>query len=263
MEKSVRIIVMDTETVGTRKKHLLDIGYYLIELKGKDRKILKTFNYLIDTVIDNNYFMENDKFIDNEKYKQYLAMLKKGEIKKISLKKCFKLINKDIKNFKVKYLYAYNSKFDSAVFKADSEYNKLINPLEGVKVIDLYALACNCLINSKDYYNWAIKNNQITDSGNYIKSSVETLIRYLNNDLNFIEKHTALSDSRCELQILYKMLDIGKNIFDTTDKIKLVKIDCIKSQRVKINGNIYILKYDKIINRKNLKIYSNSSLSKE
>lgn len=261
--ETVNIIVMDTETVGGKNRHLLDVGYYLVELKGTERTVLKTFNYLVEDVIDNKYFMENDMFINLERYHYYLEMLKARTIKKVSFKRLMKMIDKDISKYNAKFLYAYNSTFDAGVFKEDCKYHGLPNPLEKIQVIDLYAQACSCLLNTKEYYNWAIENNQITKSGNFLASGVEPLTKYLNQDIDFVEEHRALSDSYHELQILYKMLDMGKDIFSTTDKIKKVKLDIRKQERVQINNVMYIIDYKKITNFKDRKVYYDSTITEE
>lgn len=254
------IIVLDTETVGTKNRHLLDIGYIIINFNGNEFKVIKEFNCLVSEVIDNVYFMENDTFIDNEKYSHYLNMLKKGTIKKHKLKTVFNMIEKDMKKHKVEYMFAYNSGFDSGVFKSESEYNSLKNPFDNIQVVDLWALSCKYIVSTQDYYDWAIKNNQLTASRLYISSGVESVIKYLSSNLEFEEEHRALSDSRFEFIILQELFKRGANIFDNSYKKKLVESNILNVETIEIDKKLYEITYSKTIIQKNIKKYYKSSI---
>ena len=53
-----------------------------------------------------------------------------------------------------------------------------------------------------------------TKSGKFIPTSVEGVTKYLNQDTEFVEEHTALSDVYWELRILCECGKRGQNIFE-------------------------------------------------
>lgn len=77
-------------------------------------------------------------------------------------------------------------------------------------IVDLWGLACDRLINIPKYKKFCLDNSYVTNSVMYFKTSAEIVYKYLNNDLNFEEEHTALSDSEIETAILAKCLKKGK-----------------------------------------------------
>lgn len=64
---------------------------------------------------------------------------------------------------------------------------------------------------SRNYFNFIEKNNYLTEKGNPI-SKAEIVYRYLFDENNFIEEHTALEDSKIELSILLKAFKTKKKL---------------------------------------------------
>lgn len=75
---------------------------------------------------------------------------------------------------------------------------------------DLWGLSCNRLINKEKYKNYCLKNNLLTSSAMYFKTSAETCFQYVMKEYQFVEDHTALSDAEIESKILIKALKKGK-----------------------------------------------------
>ena len=71
-------------------------------------------------------------------------------------------------------------------------------------------IACEKLINIDRYRDYCLKNDLLTASVLYFKTSAETSFQYLTAQHNFVEDHTALSDATIEAQILTKALKKGK-----------------------------------------------------
>ena len=78
-------------------------------------------------------------------------------------------------------------------------------------LIDIWALACDRLLNTNKYRKYCCDNNFFTDSKKFFKTSAEVSYRYLVKDNDFIESHTALSDAEIETFILAKALKRGKS----------------------------------------------------
>ena len=83
---------------------------------------------------------------------------------------------------------------------------------EVFNIVDLWGLACERLINIPKYKRFCLDNKYLTNSALYFKTSAEIVYKYLNEDLDFEEEHTALSDSEIETYILAKCLKKGRLI---------------------------------------------------
>lgn len=129
-----------------------------------------------------------DKFISNHKWHFETKILNKNSQKKSKTNNA---------QTKEKSIYEYdNSNFD---FRG-KKY-----PLG-----DLWGIACNRLINIRKYKSMCLKNNMVSASGEFFSTSAESTFRYLINNYNFKEEHTALSDVIIETEILLKALKKGK-----------------------------------------------------
>lgn len=77
-------------------------------------------------------------------------------------------------------------------------------------IFDLWGIACDRLINIPKYKNYCINNQYLTNSAMFFKTSAEIVFRYLTQNEDFEEEHTALNDSEIEAFILAKCLKKGK-----------------------------------------------------
>lgn len=99
------------------------------------------------------------------------------------------------------YVKDDNKDFEKDIFVfRDKEYN----------LFDIWGLACKSLINTKKYKLNCLKNNLVSASGEFFKTSAEVTFRYLTQDYDFIESHTAFEDADIESDILIKLLSKGK-----------------------------------------------------
>lgn len=76
-------------------------------------------------------------------------------------------------------------------------------------IIDIWGVACDSLINNNRYKKSCLDNEMITESGTFFKTSAESVFRYLLNDYDFDEAHTAIEDVEIESIILCKALKKG------------------------------------------------------
>ena len=88
--------------------------------------------------------------------------------------------------------------FDIDKFQRTADGLGITNPLEGLPIFDIWAYAYEFIINTEDYKKWATQTEEFTATGFYISSTVESVVRYLFNDKDFEEDHTALSDVKWE-----------------------------------------------------------------
>jgi len=103
-------------------------------------------------------------------------------------------------------VYAYNASFDrTAIIKTckllQSEFTAEV---ESPEVYDkwrcLWAWATNTILFKKSYIDWCEVHGFVSDKGN-TKTSAETAIRFIRNNPEYIEAHTARADVLDEFEI--------------------------------------------------------------
>lgn len=212
----MNIIVFDTETAGIKTQSLYNVGYMIVDLD------LRTFtyrtkvkrDYVMRDVHNNVMWLRNDMFVGDNK----LAVIKhniahKGAILRTE-KQVFEQIARDLDRYGVEYGYAYNCQFDTDKFAKTAIAYGLENPLERITVLDLWGFAYWNIYVTPTYQEFCNTHELRTKSGKFFPSSVQSITQYLNNDINFVEEHTALSDVYWELQILCECGKRGQNIFE-------------------------------------------------
>ncbi len=80
------------------------------------------------------------------------------------------------------------------------------------KVMDIWGLACENIINTPTYKRACLEHSLISPSGMYFSTNAENVRRFIYKEYGFIEEHTALSDAEIETEILLKALKRGKKV---------------------------------------------------
>lgn len=96
--------------------------------------------------------------------------------------------------------------------KVGIDLNNFIFREYSFPMVDVWRVACVQLVNKWAYKNICTNFPMVTNSGRYFKTSAETVFRFLKDDYNFNEAHTALSDAEIETEILFKSIQEGNNI---------------------------------------------------
>lgn len=229
------------QKVAIAKPLVYDIGWVITDRAGN---VVKAVNYLVqETFFVPNVF--NTAYY-KEKRPIYMALLEEGKIMTANWNDIIAVLLADLRT--VDIVTAYNAQFDfkkaipfteryiKHLYSADyndwerKQYRKCVDILAGRKppenpeymipsfklrgeefpIADLWAIACNRLINIDKYRNYCLQNSLLTASAQFFKSSAETTFQYLMKKHNFIEDHTALSDALIEAQVLTKALKKGK-----------------------------------------------------
>lgn len=230
------------QTISIAKPLVYDIGWTISDRNGN---IIKRENYLIqETFFVPNIF--NTAYY-KDKRPQYMRLYSEGKIKAATWNEVIDILLADLET--VNFVTAYNACFDFKkaipfteryIYHLYSEnYNKweewqkkrCIDILENgnhaknekylipvfelrgneYPLIDIWALACDRLLNTNRYRKYCCDNNFFTDSKKFFKTSAEVSYRYLIKDNEFVESHTALSDAEIETFILAKALKRGKS----------------------------------------------------
>lgn len=234
----------DTESrkkIAIAKPLIYDIGWTIIDRKGK---IYKKVNYLISeifsvpSVFDTAYYAE--------KRPLYLEKVNSGELAVVGWKQAAAELNEDMQQ--VVAVGAYNSMFDfkKAIPFTELYVNMLYSPefhewlrfqgevcdeiadnrkKDGGKafepnvfrfrggefpLFDVWGLACKYLLNCDEYRAMCNELGWITASGKYYKTSAETAFRFISQNEDFVEAHTALDDAEIESQIFGEI--VGKDL---------------------------------------------------
>lgn len=112
------------------------------------------------------------------------------------------------KKYEVVCAYAFNSGFDDKVFAYNCDWFKTMNPFDNVPIYDIRGLAHAVICDDQQYKNFCEKHEYFSESGNY-STTAETVYRFIKQDLEFNEEHTALADAEIESEILLMCVMCG------------------------------------------------------
>lgn len=224
----MNIVVFDTETVSIDKPFCYNIGYVIYDTDNK--VVLLQKDFVIEQVWHNfmlfstAYYVNKKNIYINKMRARKTVMEKYGYV-------CQEMI-RDFKNYQVDLAFAYNSPFDKKVFEFNCEWFKCNNPFDNIEIKDIMCFTHSFIAfsqayqdfleNTSKHYETLLANKSLTkeekdhykelqaslftESGNY-STSAENMYRYITNQVDYIEEHTALEDSKIELEILNYCID--------------------------------------------------------
>lgn len=198
------ILTVDVEAAGGSGNPLIyDIGYAIVDKKGN---IYETRSYIIEEIFYDKDLMNTAYY--KEKVPMYLKDIEEGRrtvVKFMDMRE--DLINLALK-YKVKTISAYNLMFDRKALTTtirhilkNDKVKFLPKELGNIQQLCIWCLACETLYIQKSFSKMAVKNNWLTEAGNY-KTSAEIGYRFITGDINFIESHTGLEDVLIETKIM-------------------------------------------------------------
>lgn len=207
------IMVFDTETVNDCGHPLVhDIGWVCLDkslnITRKRRFLVAEFHQLGKNLLYNNEFYSQ--------YSKEYHMARK-EVDTLPWKDIRDILLADMRQCKISTIAAYNIGFDyRALSTTEMFFNRGLNDrflksIDSKTILDLWYLACSTVLDTDDYRNWCLKNNALSEKGNF-KTSAESCYRYLFGS-DYIEAHTALSDAIDEARILKYIVDHCKGDF--------------------------------------------------
>ena len=100
-------------------------------------------------------------------------------------------------------MMAYNSAFDFG----KTSCAKLI---ENREFIDIYLMALQTITHVKKYAKFCRENGLRASSGKSVATSAEAVFAYITGNPQYSEEHTALEDSKIEMQIFLACLATHK-----------------------------------------------------
>lgn len=209
-------MVIDTETCNTLEKPLIyDLGLTVL---NNDGSIRFEYRAIVDEVYNGMHeLMQSAHY--SRKLPAYDAAIASGALQVKPLAAIRKDLHDIIKRFNVTDVWAYNAYFDrkalrNTVLTVSNGLQAYMLPF-GVVWRDIWHLACETALQSRNFYRYIIANDAYTLKG-WPRTDAEITFRYLSGYANFIEEHTALSDARIESYILARLLKRKSKVLETS-----------------------------------------------
>lgn len=190
---------LDTETFGgaSNPKGIYHLAGIIHDRQGN---IYATFNYLIAEHYEE---IEKDSYAKKNFYR-YVTMINDGIVTMVaSEKEAVKAVDELCNYYNVRYMMAYNSAFDFV----KTECKELIKDRE---FIDIFLMAVQTITHIKKYAKFCYENNLKGRNGKSVATTAESMYAYLTNNPCYSEEHTALEDSKIEMQIFLGCLKTHK-----------------------------------------------------
>jgi hypothetical protein len=222
--------------IGILKPLIYDLAWRVVNRKGE---VKSQHSYLIGEIFFNNALFETAYYKDKKPI--YLNKLQKKEITVKNWENAISILIEDLK--KADFCGAYNSMFDfkKALNLTDdyiqhlySGYQELWIEIhtEAIKkiiegetpktknfdkdaftfrdknypLIDLWGLSCENILNTNKFKEFALKNKLFSPSMKYFSTNAETTYKFLTQNTDFIESHTALEDVIIETEIFVSIM---------------------------------------------------------
>lgn len=210
---SRNFIVIDTEGVNNgviNPRNLgetaltYDVGFIVANREGE---VLERFSFIVSDV-----FYNKSDLMQTAYYAAKIPTYNEGvnrEWKVATFNEVRKTFNRICRAYNVRDIWAYNCKYDQAALNYTT--NQLSNGFcdfftpYGTRYRDIWDYAGSTICNTVKYVNWCRENGFISPAGNP-RTNADTVGKYITNNLDFEEQHTALSDCEIELQILLAAL---------------------------------------------------------
>lgn len=202
-------IVLDTEGVNIGKPknpgnigetaHFYDFGFIVA---NEESGIFDKFSF-VNTDIFNDYGLMKSAYY-HDKLPQYHEGMGEEWIP-ASTREIWDVFCKAVTGYKVRDIWAYNVNYDNAcvnntIERASNGFRRFFAPY-GTRYRDIWDYAGSTLCKTQKYVNWCVEHGYVSGKGNP-STSADTVGKYVTQNLDFEEKHTALSDCEIELEIL-------------------------------------------------------------
>lgn len=238
-----KVLVFDTETIGTEKLFTYNIGFCILDTVTKD--IVVKEDYVVEQIWDNKPLFETAYYASKKPI--YVSLMRGRKAKKRKFGEVTQRMADLIRMFDIHSCYAYNSPFDKNVMDYNCTWFRCINPLDDVEIYDIRGLVHNFIAFEKEYQDFCEAHSLFTESGNF-STTAEAVYRFITKDKDFEEAHTALADSLIETAILVHCIDLGGK-YDTAYKTYASIPRVIKKSLVimKPDGTTVEMDYEKAI----------------
>lgn len=204
MRTKEMLLVIDTETCNSVEEPLpYDIGYAICDRQGN--VYLKRSFVVAETFLDMKDVMQSAYYAN--KIPMYWEDIKSGKREIRTFRTIRNIVHEDMKAYNVKKVGAYNMGFDRKALNNLTRYvtksfYRWFFPF-GTEYFCIWHMACQTILNTKSYIDFAEKNGLVSEKDN-ILTSAESTYKFLTKEVNFIESHTGLEDVEIETEIMAK-----------------------------------------------------------
>lgn len=205
MNKKKIFLVVDTETCnGFDNPLVYNLGCIAFTSDGE---VVFTKDYLIKEVYyDLPCLMKTAYYA----YKKplYEEFLKRGLITVASLAQAKRELLLLCKDYNITTALAYNARFDIRALNLTWAFVCGIEEATFLQVVewyDIWPMVKDCYCLTGKYKSFCDENDYYTANG-IKRTTAEIVTRYLNNDNDFVENHTALLDCMCEKDIFTRCM---------------------------------------------------------
>lgn len=250
----MNIVVFDCETTSLEKPFCYNVGYVIAD--AENQKILLKRDFIVEQVWHNLPLFASAYYA--EKRELYVSAMKGRRATLDKFGYICQRMKRDFIAHNVEIAFAYNSPFDEKVFNYNCDWYKCINPFDTIPIIDIRGFAHHFIVNDR-YKEYCEKYNLFTEAGNY-STTAESVYKFISENSEFIEEHTALADSEIEAEILFYCLNSGADIrgnyaakksiereakkeisvYNKKEKVELLRVVCRKARFNKDKNTLFI-----------------------
>lgn len=203
-------IVLDTETcpldktiedVKPSNMFTYDIGWAIVDKRGT---VYKTHSYIVKDIFFRETDLMQSAYYSN-KIPKYLQDITEGKRIVKSWYEIRQELLKDIKEYSINEIYAHNMRFDYGTIATTQRWltkskYRYFFPYE-IEICDTLKMARDVIGKMPSYKKFCEENQLLTKNGR-LSMTAENLYRFIINDVNYIEEHTALEDVMIEKEIM-------------------------------------------------------------
>lgn len=201
----MNIVVFDTETTSLDKPFCYNIGYTIV---NEDFEPLCSRSFVVEQIWHNLPLFSSAYYAD--KRPLYVAEMRARRTTMDKFGYICQQMMRDFREHSVTTAFAYNSDFDDRVFTFNCDWFKCNNPFDTIPIKDIRPLAIHSLVDEQ-YKRFCDEHGYFTESGNY-STTAEIMYRYIKQNTEFIEAHTALDDAIIETDILAECAKKGADL---------------------------------------------------
>ena len=195
-------MILDTETCGDL---VFDFGYTVIDRKGN---MVAEGSFVCEEFMNHPEVLDmfNNQFTKTKIAGYYFELyMGTRAFEVLPFAEIRRTINKVQRAFNAT-VCAYNAAFDVSHLVKTAQYFGYEKFFKAdVKYMDIWNMALSTLCNSRNYLKFCAAHELWTAKG-HPQTGAETVYRYLTNDVNFEEKHTAREDCEIESYIFTRIL---------------------------------------------------------